>query len=108
MLRLFVIVLFAATVVACEPKRPDYVLRPQVMEEVIYDLMRIEGACDQKLVMHCDSTRYALYNSLLEKKGITVEQFDTSLEWYAQHINDLEIISANVTQRLKSERNEKN
>lgn len=105
MFRLLVIALFAALIVGCEPKRPDYVLPPQEMEAVIYDLMRIDGACDQNLVMHCDSTRHALYNSLLEKQGITVEQFDSSLTWYALHIDDFEIITANVTQRLKNERN---
>lgn len=101
---LLAIALFALT--ACEEKTPDNVLSQEKMEEVIYELMRIDGACEQKYIMRGDTLKYSLYNSLFEKEGITLEEFDTSLVWYANHIDKFETITDNVKTRLKKERDE--
>lgn len=108
MKRIFIFLLAIAlfTLTACEEKTPDNVLSQEKMEEVIYELMRIDGACEQKYIMRGDTLKYSLYNSLFEKEGITLEQFDTSLVWYANHIDKFETITDNVKTRLKKERDE--
>ena len=79
---LLAIALFALT--ACEEKTPDNVLSQEKMEEVIYELMRIDGACEQKYIMRGDtlntrSTTLCLRKKALRSNSLTRRWFGTPI-----------------------------
>ncbi len=74
------------------------------MEEILYQHALIDGAAEQRGVPRADTLKYQLYLSLLQEHGLTREQFDSSLTWYAKHLDLFEPITNNVTERLDNER----
>ena len=81
------ILLVAFMLVGCKT-RPDNVLDQDSMAEVIADLHVGEAIVDNDhMKFRSDSMKKVLKQSILDAHGVTPEQFDTSLVWYAHNID---------------------
>lgn len=100
--------LFVLTVVASCIDRPDYVLDEPAMVDVLVDVHRAEGLLDiqqQHAGRADENERYQreVMAAVLQKHGITRQQYDSSLMWYAQHLKLLTRVYGHVDERLKEE-----
>lgn len=69
-------------------KRPSYVLSQKKMAEVMADIHIGEAVVEMNHVaFNTDSAKMALKQSIFAKHGITQEKFDTSMVWYAHHMD---------------------
>lgn len=67
---------------------PSYVVGPKKMSEVLADMHTAEAVIDMRHNQYPnDSTKLALKQSVFEANGITQRDFDTSLVWYAHHMD---------------------
>lgn len=74
------------------------------MEEVLYDLQLAEASFDTRRdEFYTDEQKRALIESVYKKHGITQAVMDSSLVWYADHIEQLIRINDSVVARLRRE-----
>ncbi len=106
---LFIFTLACCALTSCQ-KRPENILPPKVMTEIITDLQLHDAACQLKHVTPTYNpevyTHY--YNQITEKYGIEPAQLDSSLKWYT--INDivgLRKIYKNVERNIKEMQKDK-
>lgn len=84
--------------------RPNGVLSPKMMENVMHDY-HLAQAMD-KMAEHVDTAQVGAVGTVLKKYGITQEDVDSSLSYYAHHIDDLRKIYDNLNERLTAEAEE--
>ena len=99
-----VILLAAAMIIisACKPTVPSRYLQPDEMEDLMYDYYVSQGLIDIKN----GSTEYQhRYNieAVLRKHGLTQAEFDSSLVYYYNHMERLNVIFTNIQKRLSEE-----
>lgn len=83
----------------CQAERPDGVLSPDELEDVLYDYHVAQSLGRS----HRDSAQYytAVYEgAVLKKYGISAAQFDETLAWYSRHAEDLYETYKKVNERL--------
>lgn len=89
--------------VACQVKRPNTVLTDKQMEDVLYDYHIAKALTEN--VSYGDSYKQVLImESVYRKHGITSEEFDSSMVWFARYPDVLAKIYEKVTARLKAEK----
>ena len=89
--------------VACKPKVPSQVIQPGEMEDVLYDYYLAQG---MSLPTDQESGDYnEEYNRqlVLKKYGYTQADFDSSMVWYYNHLEDLYKIYERVQHRLSED-----
>ena len=69
---------------ACN-NRPKEVLSDEKMEAIMVDLFLFEGAATVKNIPVGDTLKTNYYNQLLQKHGVTLAQYDSSLVWYLKN-----------------------
>lgn len=76
-------------IVACACKRmPGYVIKTDEMSAILADMHMAEAVVESNYGSYAsDSSRMALKQAVLERHGVTLEQFDTSLVWYGHNID---------------------
>ena len=85
---------------ACKPRIPSQVIQPDDMEDVLYDYYLASG---MQFLPDEEGDRYnrEYYHRLaLKKHGFTQADFDTSMVWYYNHLEDLFRIYERVQHRL--------
>ncbi len=85
--------------------RPSHVLSPEKMEEVLYDYHIARGLADQNKYEYRYKTPLYVQGAI-EKNGITVAQFDSSLIWYTRHMDDLAKIYKKIAKRFEVEKSD--
>ena len=83
-------------------KRPDDVLPPETMKEILIEASVIEGALKANFILG-DSAKIvapAFYNEVFIKHKTSREQFEQSAVWYFQHPEILENIQKEVINTL--------
>jgi len=82
--------------------RPSYVLSESKMEKVLYDLYLADAEINSNYaIFSSDSARkQELLNSVLKKHKITEAVLDTSLAWYAGHLETYLKINDNLNKRF--------
>ena len=103
-----VIALVALSVAASCIDRPDCVLDEPQMVDVLVDVHRAEGLLDlqdqqAQRPVESDQFQREVIAAVLQKHGVSREQYDSSLMWYAQHLNLLTRVYGHVDERLKEE-----
>ncbi len=102
---ILVVLLTLCTLAACSGNgRPKGVLSPKMMEDVMHDY-HLAQAMD-KMAEHIDSASVGTVATVLKKYGITQADVDSSLSYYAHHIDDLKKIYDNLNDRLSDEASE--
>lgn len=88
--RLMAAALVAAAVALCGCGRvPSGVIGPGKMSEILADVHTAEGVAsvDTRIVQGGDSAKLALKMAVFKRHGVTSEEFDSSLVWYAHNID---------------------
>ncbi len=86
--------------------RPEGVLSPKEMEDILYDIHRTEGLLQvQGYNLKYKNKNTALYyEQTLRKHNITQAQFDSSLVWYTDHPKRFDKIYPKVITRLEEQK----
>ena len=88
-------------VVGC---RPHGVLSNREMRNVLYDLNRADGAIQVAGYNYShDQEVVGYYKNVLDRHGITQEQFDSSLVWYTDNPQIFNKIYPKVIERLEAD-----
>lgn len=82
--RFFVVALLSLGLLSsCSQWRPFGVLKPDVMEDVLYDIHLSEAVLFIKYPTMRREDQRACYDAIFAKHGITKERFEKSLVWYS-------------------------
>lgn len=99
---IFAVLLLAVLVSGCRLKRPDDVLSPKKMENILYDYHLAQSVAQE---MPRDE-RYktdAYVNWVYEKHNITKSDFDRSLKWYCRYPKEFAKIYKHISNRVDAE-----
>ncbi len=92
-----VLVLFSCT------GRPSNVLAPDKMEQVLYEYHLAKALADQN--KYEQRYRTPLYiQDVLDKNGVTLAEFDSSMVWYSRRLPELSEMYKSVSTRLEGEK----
>ncbi|MBN1463630.1 MAG: DUF4296 domain-containing protein [Paludibacteraceae bacterium] len=97
----YVVLLLAFTLLLSCENKPQQVISDEKMEAVMLDLFLFEGAANAKKIPVGDTLRAHYYNQILEKHGITLAQYDSSLVWYMNKPKAYEKIHQHLQQKLE-------
>lgn len=93
----------ALLLVGCD-SRPDKVLSDGEMEDLLVDIYKSEAIMDLNNSDYSnDSMKAVVKQSVFLKHGITQEQYDSTLAWYAHNITKYVKVYENVLARLDDE-----
>ena len=87
--------------VACKVEMPEGVIKPDKMEDIIYDYHLVQVLTTDQMATSYE--RKLHINYVFEKHGVTKEQFDSSLVWYTRYPKKMVKIYANLEERAKAE-----
>lgn len=89
-------------------KRPEEVLPPETMKEILFEASLVEGALKANFILGDSAKALAptYYQEIFDKHQTNAAQFEQSAVWYFQHPELLENIQKEVINSLieKSER----
>lgn len=95
------LLLLCVAIVGC---RPRGVLSNREMRDVLYDLHRADGAIQVAGYNYSHDQEVAgYYKNVLDKHGITQEQFDSSLVWFTDNPQIFNKIYPKVIERLEAD-----
>lgn len=84
--------------------RPESVLSDDEMVDLLVDVHRSEGLLElQKGHINDETYQQSIMASVLVKHGVTREQYDSSLMWYAKHLKLFVRVYSHVEERLNEE-----
>ena len=84
--------------------RPKGILSQQEMQSLLYDMHRADGILQESgLGYGHDEALGKYYEQVLEKHGLTQEQFDSSLVWYTKNPKRFEHIYPKVITWLQAD-----
>ena len=87
---------------ACKPTVPSKYLQPDEMEDLMYDYFVSRGIVDTKHGMSDYQNRYNI-EAVLRKYGLTQAEFDSSLVYYYNNMELMNVIFTNIQKRLSEE-----
>ena len=87
---------------ACKPTVPSRYLQPDEMEDLMYDYYVSQGMSNNRTGATEYDHRYNL-ESVLRKYGLTPAEFDSSLVYYYNHMEQMNVIYTNIQKRLSEE-----
>ena len=88
---------------ACKPRIPSQVIQPDDMEDVLYDYYLAHGMSISPGEEGDRYNREYYHRLALKKHGYTQADFDTSMVWYYNHLEDLFRIYERVQHRLSDD-----
>lgn len=86
--------------VACKPKVPSEVIQPGEMEDLLYDYYLGQGMSFPTSEENTEYFEEYHRRLVLKKYGYTQVDFDSSMVWYYNHLEDLYKIYERVQHRL--------
>lgn len=89
--------------IACESSRPSYVLDPDEMEDVLYDIHRAHFSYSGYNERVDGARQYALFLNVLKKHDVTQAEWDSSMVYYTRNAHQLERIYENLFGRVSNE-----
>ena len=98
--RYLIIPMALLLLVACKPEVPSQIIQPDEMEDVLYDYYLAEGMSFPTADESKDYNQEYYQRLALDKYGYTQADFDSSMVWYYNHIEDLFRIYERVQHRL--------
>ena len=89
---------------ACKPQVPSQYIQPSEMEDLLYDYYVSQGlSSDMNPASGGEYERQYNINLVLKKYEVTQADFDSSLVYYYNHLEELYKIYENVQKRLSEE-----
>lgn len=96
--RLLILLVSGLFLLACKPKVPKQYIQPDDMEDILYDYYVAQSVNNPQ---YNEDYRLKYHHGLVFKKyGVTEAEFDSSLVYYYNHIEDLYKIFEKVQSRL--------
>ena len=96
--------LFAVVTLSCTPSVPDKYLQPDEMEDILFDYYLSQAVANQTQTRAQTAyNRYAYYNAVLKKHGVTEADFDSSLVYYYANADRLYEIYKKLAERIEDE-----
>ena len=90
--------------VACKPQVPSKYLQPDEMEDLMYDYYVSQGFSDNSgNASNPDYQHRYNLEAVLRKYGLTDAEFDSSLVYYYNHMEQMKVIYNNIQERLSKE-----
>ena len=100
------LVIVGATVMvllsACKPQVPSKYLQPDEMENLMYDYYLSQGISNSQPRTTDFDRRYNM-QVVLKKYGLTNAEFDSTLVYYYNHMELMDVIYSNIQKRLGDE-----
>lgn len=85
---IFLMLLLALSMLSCD-KTPSHVMSVNDMADLIVDLQIADAYIENHISeFESDSSKMVIKQSIFKKHGITQEDYDTSLVWYAHNMED--------------------
>lgn len=85
-------------------KTPDYVISEDNMASLMVDIYKAEAMVEEESGKYTsDSLKLVIRQSVFLKHNISQEQFDTSLIWYAHHLDVYDKVYEDVVGQLNAE-----
>ncbi len=110
MKKLFFLFLVAFSLFACTQKddRPSNILDKEKMTAVLVDVELLEAVVKQKLLdrKYPKQNMPIYYRQVMEKNGITYQQFRNSFDWWENHPQEFHDIYVEVNKRLEKMKEE--
>lgn len=100
--RLLYIALAFLTFACAKKERPDDVLTPEKMADVMVDIHLTQGV-DQARVLTKDSTlisKETLQSYVFTNHSISQEEYQRSFDWYSNNLKEFDAVYARVIERL--------
>lgn len=94
------ILLFVSSVLSCS-NRPDNILSPGKMEEVLYDYHIAQALASRFSNQESDSV-WLYFEAVYKKHDITEADFDSSLIYYNRHPKELKDIYSRIEERFST------
>lgn len=99
---ILVLVLIAVIVSGCRLKRPDDVLSPKKMENILYDY-HLAQSVSSELPRDERFKTDAYINWVYRKNNVTKEEFEHSLKWYCRYPKEFAKIYKHISNRVEDE-----
>ena len=74
---------------SCKPRKPMGIMSESKLEEVLYDYHLAQALAESDGGDDLEGRRYKAVQSVFRKHGITEEEFDKTMSWYAVNTNYL-------------------
>ena len=87
---------------SCKERRPNGVLRPGKLQNLLYDY-HVARTIAMQSGDSVDFRRFQYTTTVLSRHGVTQQQFDSTMLWYARHTDQLYSIYQNVERRIQKE-----
>ena len=107
------VMLFFLLLSSCGKKEvevPEGIINPETMTSIIVDLSIADGG--QNVSYSAGNSRrydiWVFYQAVLERHGVTQEQFMQSLDWYADHIKLINEVYDNALTEINLKREKLN
>lgn len=85
---------------ACKPTVPSKYLQPDEMEDLMYDYYVSQGMSNSRIGGKTDYEHRYNLESVLKKYGLTFAEFDSSLVYYYNNMEQMNVIYSNIQKRL--------
>lgn len=85
----------------CAPSRPNMVLSPKEMEDILYDMHIAQMLYDDPDVKQSDADIIMLRSEVLKKHEVTQEEWDSSFNYYCRNTYELHGIYKHIDERLE-------
>lgn len=86
--------------VACAPSRPSYVLAPDEVEDILYDMHVAQSMYDQRVENFNDEDIISLRASVLKNHDISQSEWDSTFNYYCRNSQELYAIYQSLTERI--------
>ena len=96
------LVLFVGLLLSACNTRPENILSEKKMENILVDLFLFEGTAQLKNMPVGDTLKTKYYNQILQKHGLTQQQYDSSLMWYVKNSEEYMRLQNKVMARLET------
>ncbi len=94
-------VLMAFMAMGCKPSLPSGIISRGEMEDILYDYHISQSMANQVADQGVSQRVYE--DAVLQKYGVSKDEFDRSLAYYMRHTEELEKLYENIETRLKNE-----
>ena len=83
--------------------KSDAPVTAETMGQLMYEMYVIDEYLYSNGEIRAQSDSEYVYLPILEKYGLSVDDFNDALEYYLRHVDEFKEISSSVTDRLKTE-----
>ena len=101
-----ILILFLFVLLSACNRIPKEVLPEEKMIDVLVEIHLAEGTFDVHQFAKYSEAKKQYYQYILNKQGVSVKQFDTSISWYVKHLDVYERVYEGVLEKLISRQEE--